>query len=258
MQNSPRSAGPLWGHKRRANFPFAQRRTLHAHRPPTTSDLPHRPTRTRPAATRAPGRAHGADTRAGELRNVLGRRAAHAGHAGSAPIWLQQHIRNPLHIAQKRRHCTKVATTDSEPRVHTSVVCSERGSIGEHTNLSGEVPDSYGHHNGRTARAAPALSSTMCRCSSMPKKSRRWRGTARQASDAYPILQPGEHRRLTAAAGSKEERSSANTTAAWKTRDVEKGEGEGAFARPTDRLCKKTRPLERIQHTHTRPLRRTH
>ena len=47
MQNSTRSEGPFWGHKRRANFPFAQRRTLHAHRPPTTSDLPHRPTRTR-------------------------------------------------------------------------------------------------------------------------------------------------------------------------------------------------------------------
>ena len=176
-------------------------------------------------------RAHGADTRAGELRNVLGRRAKHAGHAGAAPIWLQQHIRNPLHIAQKRRHCTKVATTDSEPRVHTSVVCSEGGSIGEHTNLSGEVPDSYGHHTGRTARAAPALSSTMCSCSSMPKKSRRCRGTARQASDAYPVLQPSEHRRLTAAAGSKEERSSANT-ATWKTRDGGKGGGRGSV-RPT-------------------------
>lgn len=82
-----------------------------------------------------------------------------------------------------------------------------------------------------TSSSSCAVADEMQLASSNPEKSRRWRSTARQASDAHPALEPGEQHGVVVAMGLTEERGSANTAASL-TRNSEKGRGGGVFARP--------------------------
>ena len=82
-----------------------------------------------------------------------------------------------------------------------------------------------------TSSSSCAVADEMQLASSNPEKSRRWRSTARQASDAHPALEPGEQHGVVVAMGLTEERGSANTAASL-TRNGEKGRGGGVFARP--------------------------
>ena len=205
--------------------------TRTGHRPPEPC---RRPTRTRPAVSRAPATRRQRGCTRGCASEWVGKARGTcrgAGLGGAAPAELQQHICNPHQIAAKCCQRAKRQNKRTQPRAHVRKASKKSGSIMYEPNLRMYGPDSNEHHSRRTPRAAPAQSSTMCSCWSMPKNSRRWRGNARQASDAHPVFNPGEQHGVAAAMGSTEERGSANTAASL-TRNGEKGRGGGVFARP--------------------------